>query len=498
MNGYTEGQDEKKTRFRALTERWIVPPERPWWRWLWRAVLQRWRHLLVLSLGALVFAVILLLPTPAGLSPQGQRALAVLALCALYWVSGAIPMATTGLLALALLSLTGAVPTAYAFASFGNTAVFFILGALILAGAIMRSGLSARIALAFLRRFGQRPRSLLLATLFGGALLSFVMPEHAVAALLLPIVTEVAESLNLVPRADRYGEGLFLALAWGAIIGGIATFLGGARNVLAVTMFQERYGLTIGFFEWMVAVVPIVLLLLLLAALLMAFVFGREKVTGVETARIVMEGRIARMGPFSRNELQVGVVLGGTILVWVLLNERVDLATTALLSAAILFLLRLVDWKAVEGYVNWGIILMYGGAIALGSALMETGATEWLATALLRSPQIEPEVVAFVLLLLSFVLTVLSSNAAVVAMLLPVAFSIGERFGLGPMLVLYLVTVAAGLDFCLPIGTPPNAIAFSSGYLRRRTMLRVGLVLSGITLPVLWLMARFYWPLLGL
>lgn len=488
--------DDKKAR--SLAARWIVPAERPWWRWFWRSVLRQQRHIFILLLGAAIFLTILRLPTPEGLSPGGQRALAVMALCSLYWVTSVIPLAITGLLALALLSLTGALPTGDVFAAFGNSAVFFILGALILAGALMRSGLSTRLALVFLRRFGRSSRALLLAILFGGAFLSFWMPEHAVAALLLPIVSEVAEALNLVQRESRYGEGLFLALAWGTIIGGVSTFLGGARNVLAAAMLQERYGQTISFFDWMLAVVPIVLVLLVCSALMMAFFFSREKLGGVGTAREVMEGRIGRMGRVSRSEKQVGVVMGLTILVWVLFNERIDLATMALLAAVVLFLLKVVDWKSVQGYVNWGIVLMYGGAIALGTALMQTGATEWLAMTLMSQLEVSPWAAAMVLVALAFVLTAVISNAAVVAMLLPVAFSIGEQFGLGAVLVVYLIAVPSGLDFCLPIGTPPNAIAYASGYVRSETMIRVGLVLSVVTWLVFTLMARFYWPLLGL
>jgi len=221
-------------------------------------------------------------------------------------------------------------------------------------------------------------------------------------------------------------------------------------------------------------------------------------VADVSTAQEVMEGRIARMGPVSQEEKQVGVVMGLTILTWVLFNEQIDLATTALLAAVALFVLNVFDWKSVQGYINWGIVLMYGGAIALGTSLMKTGATEWLAMALMSQLEVTPWAAAMVLVVLAFVLTAVISNAAVVAMLLPVAFSIGEQFGLGPVLVVYLIAVPSGLDFCLPIGTPPNAIAYASGYVRPETMIRVGLILSVVTWLVFVLMARFYWPLLGL
>lgn len=474
-----------------------MPAGRPLGQWLWRAILRRRRNLFVLLLGVAVFTTILLLPRPASLSAEGQRALAVLAVCALYWMTSVIPLAITGLLALALLSLTGAVPTDRAYSAFGNSAVFFILGALILAGALMHSGLSTRLALVFLRRFGKSPRALLLAILFGGAFLSFWMPEHAVAALLFPIVTEIAEALNLLPRSSRYGEGLFLALAWGTIIGGVSTFLGGARNVLAVGMMQERYGVSIGFFDWMIAVVPIVVILLVCAALLLVLFFARG-LAEVGTARQVMEARIARMGALRPAEARIGGLTGLTVAVWVFLNGQVDLATAGLLAVVALFVLRLVEWKSVQGYVNWGIVLMYGGAIALGTALTETKATEWLTMTLMSHLQVSPWTASLILVILAFILTALISNAAVVAMLLPVAFSIGERFGLGPILVVYLIAVPSGLDFCLPIGTPPSAIAYSSGYIRSRTMIRVGLVLSVVTWLVFTLMARFYWPLLGL
>jgi sodium-dependent dicarboxylate transporter 2/3/5 len=451
-----------------------------------------------LILAVVVTVIIFLLPLPEGLSPEGRAALAVFAICFILWTTGALPLSITSLLAIALLPLLGAIDAGRAFSLFGNRAVFFILGAFILAAAMMSSGLSARIALFFLRRFEASPKRLLSGVILSCAFMALWMPEHAVAALMFPIVLEIARALKLEPRVSNYGKAIFLSMAWGCVIGGVATLLGGARNPLAIGILAEKYNLSISFTQWMVAVFPIPVVLLVVVHLLV-FKFFAPEIADVRPARQVLALRVESLGRVSAKEAKVLVTMLVTIGAWIGIGERVGLATISILGASALFVIQAINWNDVEKYVNWGVILMYGGAIALAAALEITGAARWVVAYVLRSVELGPFTLIAFAAVVSIVLTEAMSNAAVVALVLPIAFELADSVpGMSPIAMVFAVAVPAGLAFTLPIGTPHNAIAYSARYHRIRDSVKAGVLLNLAALTVFLLVARFYWPRLGI
>lgn len=441
---------------------------------------------------------VFLAPTPDGLTPEGQNAIAIFALCLVLWVSNALPLSVTSLLAIVLLPLLRVLPATRSFELFGSPVVFFILGAFMLAAGLMRSGLSTRLALGFLRRFGGSPRSLLAGVIFVGGFLSFWMPQHAVAALLFPIVIEIAHALELQPIRSRYGRALLMALAWGAVIGGVATFLGGARNPLALGILRQHYDLSITFVEWLIAVAPFSIALMICAHLLLVRDFGID-VSDVTKARNALDVKAKALGPVSRREKGVGVIMVVTIVAWITTGQVVGLASISILAAVALFVLNLLDWKSVEEYVNWGVILMYGGAIALAAALHESGGARWIAhLAADRMAGAPPFWTLIAFAVAAAILTEAISNVAAVALLLPLCFGLAEGTGISPVAIVYVVAVPAGLAFALPMGTPANAIAYSAGYFRLRDSFIAGAILKVVALVLFMLFVRFYWPILGI
>ncbi len=446
---------------------------------------------------AAAFVFLVWMPTPAGLTPAGHRAIAVFLLCLSLWVSNVIPLAITSLFAIVLVPALGVLSGKETYALFGNEAVFFILGAFMLAGAIMHSGLSNRIALGIMDRFGNSPRRLLASIFLLAATLSFLMSEHAVAAMLFPIVFEIAKALNLRPEKSNYGKLIFFALAWGCVIGGVATFLGGARVPLAIGILKETTGLTIGFLEYTVAVFPLVVVLLAVGYLLLTRFYPID-ISGVEGAHAVLSKRIKGLGKMTYEEYAVGTVLAVTILAWIFVGRSAGLATIALVSVVVLFVLKLVRWKDIEEYVNWGIILMYGGAIILGSALDKSGAAGWLIDLVIGNWAERPWAVFAAFSLLSIFLTEAMSNAAVIAVLLPVSISMAGRLSMDPVVLTFSIAVPAGLAFMFPMSTPANAIAVSSNYITVREMATGGLIMCLVAWAVFNLSAYFYWPLIGM
>ena len=446
----------------------------------------------------LLFWLMVSWPTPEGLTPTGQKALAIFVTSLILWVSQLLPLAITSLFAIVSLPLMGVMDKAKAYSLFGNEAVFFIMGAFILAAAMVKSGLSSRVALFFLKRFGGgSPRRLILGLLLVPAFLAFWMPEHAVAAMLFPITLEIIHSLDLRPGQSVFAKSVFLAAAYGAIIGGIATLLGGARNPLAIGILRQTTGLSIGFFEWMVAVVPTVLILLVIAYFLILYFF-RGEITDVGRAASVLEARIKQLGRPSLEERLIGLIMLTAIAFWITVGSTVGLANIAISAVVALFVFKLVSWKDIEDYVNWGVILMYGGAIALGFAIESTKTAAWVAESTVLSWSLSPFLLLLIVVALSIFLTEGISNAAVVAILLPLGISAAKSFGIDPKVMTFAVAVPSGLAYMLPMGTPANAIAYSSGFIKVKDMVKIGFILNIVSIIVFLIVAKVFWPLLGL
>jgi len=464
---------------------------------LWVVLLARSRQFFFLLAGALLYWTLVRAEPAQGLTPEGQKALAVFALCVFFWVFEVLPLMITSLLAIILIPLSGVMTASQAYALFGNEAVFFILGAFILAACLMKCGLSTRLALFVLRRFGHTPRALLLSVLLLNAFMSFTMSEHAVAAMNFPIIVEIAAVLRLNPRRSNYGKALFLSMAWGTTIGGVATLLGGARAPLALGILKEATGKTFSFVEWSISILPLVLVLLAVCYFVIVWFYPID-VGQVAAADEALRERSDRLGRLKADELGIALVMVLTFVAWVALGEEFGLANVAIAAVILLFVLGLVSWRDVEGYVNWGVILMYGGAICLGAAINKSGAAAWLADVTVSRWAFGGPSVVLILSFLGILLTEAMSNSAVVALLMPVSLGIAQQFGLDPSIMALTIAVSAGLGFTLPIGTPANAIAYSSGYLSIREMVIPGVILAVSSWILFNVLANLYWPLLGL
>jgi sodium-dependent dicarboxylate transporter 2/3/5 len=471
----------------------IVIDTRP----LWRILVGRTYRPVLLTAGVAAFFAVRAMAPPAGLSPAGHAALAIFVLCLVYWVTNVLPLMVTSLLAMVLLPTVGVLSPKETYALFGNEAVFFILGAFILAATLMKCGLSTRIAIAVLRRFGHTPRTLLLSLYLMNAFMAFFMSEHAVAAMTFPITVEIARVLNLPRGRSNYGKALFLAMAWGTQIGGIATLLGGGRAPLAIGMLRETTGQSYSFAEWTLVAWPIVAVLLVAGWQVIVRFFPID-IASVRNADAIIEEKAMRLGRMSGRERGIALVMGATLVAWIMGGEEFGLANIALAGVVVIFVLDLLTWRDIEQYVNWGVLLMYGGAIALGSALNRSGASTWIASVTVSRWAESPAAVIAMISALGILLTEAMSHSAVVALLMPVALGIATQFGIDPRIMAPAVALPSGLAFTLPVGTPGNAIAYSSGYLRLRDMLVPGSILVVIAWATFNLVAIYYWPLVGL
>jgi sodium-dependent dicarboxylate transporter 2/3/5 len=468
----------------------VAPPPAPAW--------EVWAQRAGVAVGLLLALWLYLRTPPAGLSVQGEQALAVFIVAITLWVTNALPYGITGLLAVALLGLTRVLPPADAYSAFGSSAIFFLAGIFMIAGALVETGLSKRMALLFLSRFESSPYAFAFGMMLAGAFATVWMPNQATTAMLFPIAMEVAEALRLKPKESAYAKVLFFSMAWGAMIGSNASFLGSSRAALALGMLQKNFGVGISFAQWVWAAWPVVVLGLIVTPLVLRFVFRREEVE-FGSARRVLGHAVAQLGPMQRPHYVTMGILITTVAAWVLVGgRRVDLAVIALLGATALFATGVMTWERIQRHIYWNIILMYGGAIALGAALERTGATRFVLDRVIDggspSPFIAITGVAIVALLLSEVM----SNAAALAVVMPIAFTLVHQTSVSPVALTLAASFGSGLDFIFPISTAPNTIIFASGYLRTSDFVKAGVLMTIASMAILALVVRYWWPLIGL
>ena len=451
-----------------------------------------------LLLGSFIVFLILIANKniPTGMSLQAYQAMVIFLFANFLWITNVIPLAITSLMVMGLLATFKVLSDNKIYSFFGNKAVFFIIGAFIISAGISTSGLSKRISYFILSRFGDKPHRLVLSIFFLAAFLSHIMPEHAVAAMLFPILLSISKRLDLSSNSIL-GKYMFFAMAWGSVLGGVVTLLGGARNPLAIGILEESTGISIGFLEWMITVAPPIYLIMLIVAI---YLVKKVRATSKDTEilkEMFLEGG-ERKSKISLKEIKALVILVGTIYMWIFESNRVGIANVALISAALFFVLNVISWEDAKREINWGAIFMYGGAIALGKALEETGLLEFINQNYIRNISFSTLGLIIVVFSLSVFLTEGVSNAAVVVILLPVVIKTTVALNLPPSLAVYLVALPSGLAFMFPMSSPPNAIAFSSGFIKSGETLRIGFVLNIISIGIVTIFALTYWRMIGI
>ena len=452
------------------------------------------KNIFFIVLAFSIIAISYLAPTPKGLTHEGQVMIGILIMAAILWITESIPLAVTGLLIMIIQPILHILPPEEVFSSFGNQAVFFLIGAFIIASAIEKHGLHKRIALRFLSFFEQSPRLFTLGIMLSCASLSFVMPEHGVAALFLPIVISILIAMKIVPKESNFGKVSMLSVAFGCSIGSLGTLIGGARNPLAVGVLSD-IGINITFFEWMIYSMPVVIIALPLVWLVLQFSFPIE-IKDISAARREINKQVSIAGKMKRNEFLVLSILIITIILWILFSSHLyfGLAVIAILGSILLFLTGTINWSDVEKRVPWGIILLYGGAITLGIGIQKTGAGTWIANALFNIAGVDPYLVLLIMIVFTILLTNLMSNIGAVAILLPIGIAIATEIpGISPLLSSMIIALSGGLAFMFVIATPGNAITYSSGYFSTKDLFKAGSISNVLCIVIIFIVAAVYW-----
>jgi anion transporter len=447
----------------------------------------------VLAAALAVAVAARLSPAPAGLGGPGQAVIGVVLAGMLLWMTEAIPLGATALLVLGLLGTVPGITSAALFVGFASPVVFFLVGALALALAVERTGLASRAAARLLAGARGRPSRLYWQMVAGFAPLAFLLPSSITRnAILVPAYRETLAAMGAGPRT---GTAVMLALALLNTLASSALLTGGVTSLTTATLLG---GFT--WTGWFVAMAVPYYTLLFAGAAALAWLMGP-----FEPPASPVEARLdAPRGPLGAAERRTLAVLGLTSCLW--LTDRwhgLSPAVPALLGASLLLApgVGVLAWKEVEARLSWGLILTVGASLSLAQALTATGAAAWLASLAAGALGAHLPPLLLVGLLVSVVATVhigITNLAACIALLVPVATTIGAAAGVNPIVCGLVVNIAVDAVILYPVQTAASLVAYESGMFDGRDVRRFGLLLWMITTVVVLVVAVPWWGLVGL
>jgi solute carrier family 13 (sodium-dependent dicarboxylate transporter), member 2/3/5 len=452
------------------------------------------RQRIGLIAGPAVMIAMLLLPAPATMSVLAWRTAAIGVLMAVWWISEALPIAVTALVPLALFPLLGVLSMRATAVPYSNPLIFLFLGGFIIALAMQRWGLHKRIALLVVRAVGTQPHSLVFGMMLASAFISMWVSNTATAVMMLPIGLSV---ILLVKPESEYGAGrpvdfnfaicIMLGIAYACSIGGLATLIGTPPNALLAAFMLETYDVEIGFAQWMSVGLPLVIVTLPLTWLLLTRVSFPIGIAGIPGGREMILAEYQRLGPMSRPEKWVAAVFVSAAVLWIvrpLIEGFVPGLTDtgiAIMAAIALFAIPVdarmtafvMDWAAVRD-LPWGVLLLFGGGLALAEAVTASGLAVWIAGAIAVVGAMPTLVLIVTVTLVVIFLTELTSNTATAAAFLPLIAALAIGVGQNPFLLVVPAAIAASCAFMMPVATPPNAIVYGSGYVTIPQMVKAG------------------------
>jgi len=451
-------------------------------------------------LGPALAALMLLFGPPEGLSHAAWGTGALMVLMAVWWATEAIPIPATSLLPLFVLPLVGAGSPAQTGSDYANHIVILLLGGFIVALGIERWNLHQRIALNVISRVGTSPGAIVFGFMLATAVLSMWISNTASTLMMVPIAISASAVLGSVSK--HFTTALLLGVCYAASIGGVATPIGTPTNLIAISWLQTEAGAHIGFAQWMAFGLPAMALLLPVAW----WNVTRGMPVRSENAEAVsahVKSQLIGIGKMTVQETRVAIVFGITATLWLLRlplqlfleasgiellanygGAEVDMMI-AIFGGVLMFLVPagggedrgLLNWQEAE-QIPWGVLLLFGGGIAMGKAISRTGLSEWIGENLRVLDVLPPLIFIVIVVALVIFLTEVTSNVATMTTLAPVLGSLAVALGTAPESLLGPAAVAASCAFMLPVATAPNAIVYGTGHITIQQMIRKGFYIN--------------------
>jgi len=461
--------------------------------------------------GLLVFVVLLILPAPSSMPPLAQRTAAVAALMAIWWITETISISATALLPIALFPLLGIKNVRETTAAFGDSNIYLFFGGFLMAAALEKCKLHLRIAYVIITTIGRTPRQIILGFMVAAAFLSMWISNTATTLMMLPIGIAAALAITDIEDIDHktarfFGTALMLGIAYSASVGGIGTIIGTPPNIIFAASAESLYPdlNEIGFLQWMTFGIPVTVILLPVIWLLLTRVIFRITGETIASARAALVQKRRALGSMKYDEKATLFVFVATAAGWIFRKdiilgsvvipgwsglfphpEYINDATVAIAAALVLFCFPtdrkfrsfLLTWREARG-IPWGILILFGGGIALASGFTSSGLSEWFAHNLKSLQGIPPWLFIFVVAIIVTFLTEITSNTATATIFMPIMGGLASGIGYHPYLLMLPAAISASCAFMLPVATPPNAIVFGSGKVSIMDMVRTGIILN--------------------
>jgi len=459
---------------------------------LYWAIQRKW-----LFAGLLAGVLLLLPPLPVDLTPHGRQVLVIALITMILFVTEAIPLPAVALLIPVFQVLFGIDSPTEVAHSFMNDSVFFILGSLMLAVAIVKQKIDRRLAVVLFRFTGPKVDRIVFGLIAFSACLASLIGEHTVAAIMMPVVLSLIRHSSDEQRGSpRLAALLLFSIAYSCAIAGIGTPSGGARNAVMIEYWSRLFREHVSYFKWIKYAYPMVILQAPILAIILLNRFIPEK-TDLSTAirklkaQVYWEGRMR-----SRDWLTVSI-FGVTLVLWVFFSGRIGLGAPAFIGVCLYLITGLVEWEDLQSGVNWGVFMIYAATISLGTAMERTGAASWVADHFLTvassvgmgsGPGLLAAVAILTVAISSFI-----SRAPALGILSPIVLVMAQASGTSLLAMGFVTAISSAFTYMTIIGSPANTIIFSSGYLQTKDYLRAGAWMTLASLLLLWITSETYW-----
>jgi len=465
----------------------------------------------MLLLGPALMLITLLIPSPFdGMSSIAWYTLGLTLWMAVWWISEATPVSVTAFLPLIIAPVVGIAPIKMATSSYSHPLIFLFLGGFFISIAMERWNLHRRIALKVMSLVSTKPSHQIGGLMLVTAFLSMWMSNTATAVMMLPIALSIIEMVKQNSNHhESFSKAMLLSIAFSASIGGLATLIGTPPNALMAGYLNESYNIEIGFAQWMAVGVPLTTVLLVLCWVILTKVcYQVNKGERVDTNDL-FKSKLNELGEMKKSEKMVLFFFVFAALSWIfrpLIASTTGLAITdtgiAMFVGLLLFVvpvdrkkdIRILTWDDTKK-LPWGVLLLFGGGLALASLIKKSGLAAYIATQLEATSNIPLIAAILVVTITILFLTEITSNTATAASFLPLLGPISITLTDGPMMLVIPAALAASCAFMMPVATPPNAIVFSSGELRISDMVRAGfwLNIAAIFMIVLLMLTAVPW-----
>ncbi len=459
--------------------------------------------------GPCLFIILLSSLHIEALDPKAPHVIAVAVWMVIWWITEVVPLPVTALLPLVIFPIQRVFSVAEAAAPYADPIIFLFMGGFLIALAMEKRNLHRRIALNIIRITGTHANGIILGFMLATAFLSMWISNTATTVMMLPIALSVVDLLqdkqeNVSENYRRFALGLMLSIAYAANIGGTTTIIGTPPNVVLVGYIKQFYNYDISFGSWLFVGVPVCFILLLATYYLITRVLyphHLHKLTGSDT---LIQDKLKALGPMSRAEKLVAAVFFLTAVCWIFQTQLNDLlggnyldnTTVAMAGGVLMFILPvqtnpqhyILDWKSTER-LPWGILLLFGGGLCLAKAMETTGIVELVGKEIAGEGKLNLWLLILLLTTFALFITEIMSNVALTVIFVPVVLGIADNMAIEPLFLAIPVTLAASCAFMMPVSTPPNAVVFSSGFIKIYEMVKAGFFLNLISIVVLLLVA---------